>query len=363
MQALIGAGPGDAVRVRAEVPDAFLDQWARFELPVPGLLQYPEIDPARRYRPFGWGAEAIETNLRHDEPTPHPPLSCVRRVNSRSFALRLERELLPEVARGEIVDSHSALVSFLERSPAESRWVVKSEHGNAGLANRRMAHPLSPSDRRFVEQRLREDDRLLVEPWYPRERDFSAVFEAPFDPSSFRMHETFCTRNGALIGALFEPGGGELAPWLERIGGTAERVAGALSDEGYFGPACLDGFVWRDERAAGTRTLVDLNCRRSMSDGAHRLWDFVAPDRVLYYRFFNRRRLGGLPGDLPRLIEALGSRCYDPVTRAGILPATPLWLGRGKAAWRPGKQAVIFVADSRSRIRELEEWFRESFEV
>jgi hypothetical protein len=100
------------------------------------------------------------------------------------------------------------------------------------------------------------------------------------------------------------------------------------------------------------RPLVDLNCRRSMSDGAYRLWRRFAPERTWYYRFFNRRKLS-LPTRWPEALAALGGRRYDRSRQRGVLLASPLDFG---------KLAVIFVAGDRSEIFNLEKAFRARFE-
>ena len=76
--------------------------------------------------------------------------------------------------------------------------------------------------------------------------DFCVVFDVPFDSRGVRVHETACTRDGALVGALFDTDGGELAGWSEELIRTAERVATMLDGKGYFGPVCIDAFSWRD---------------------------------------------------------------------------------------------------------------------
>ena len=142
----------------------------------------------------------------------------------------------------------------------------------------------------------------------------------------------------------------------------AEQVAASLYDEDYFGPVCVDAFSWHDGERSKLRTLVDLNCRLSMSDGAYRLWRRVAPQQTLYYRFFNRRKLT-LPADLADALAALGQHRYDSSARKGVLLASPLELGSGREARRPGKLAVIFIAGTRPGIFELEQWFRKRFEA
>jgi hypothetical protein len=221
------------------------------------------------------------------------------------------------------------------------------------LANRRVRPPrLTSADRGFVDGLLVEDDRFVVEPWLSRERDWCVVFDVPYVPSALRIHETMCTRDGALIGALLEPGGSHDLEWSDELSGAASRIASSLEDEGYFGPACFDAFTWRDGDRVRLRLLADLNCRQAMSDGAYRLWRRLAPDRVCYYRFFNRRKLT-LPTDLSQALAALGGQRYDRSLRCGILLASPLGFA---------KLAVVFVAGSRTEILAIERGFRDRFE-
>ena len=351
-QALLGAEEGDRALLRVELPPEFVEHLAVCGLPLPRLLRHPEVDPATSFRPFGWSAEAIELNGLHQRPAPHPRLPCVRRVNSRSFARELEAKLTGET-QGHVIESPGELETVLSREPGTTEWVIKAEHGNAGLANRRVKGPRpGPAALRFVEERLAEDDRLVVEPWRRRERDWCLVFDVPYDETGLRVHEQLCTADGALIGSLFEPAGDGPQPWAEELAGMAWGVAKGLREAGYFGPVCVDAFSWRDGERTRLRSLVDLNCRRPVSDGAWRLWRCVAPDRALYYRFFNRTKLT-LPGGMAETLAALGSRRYDPSARRGILLASPLGFH---------KLAVVFVADDRARILELERWFRDRFE-
>jgi hypothetical protein len=264
---------------------------------------------------------------------------------------------------GALVESPEQLESYLAGSSAMAGWIVKAEHGNAGLANRRLRHQrLTAADRRFVEDRLSEDDRLVVEPWLPRERDWCVVFDAPFDPRRLRVHETLYTADGALIGALFEPPAVIPGAPLEQLGTVAERVAADLAREGYSGPVCVDAFTWSDGDRRALRPLVDLNCRLAMSDSAYRLWRRLAPERTFFYRFFSCRKID-LGDDLSAALEALGPQRYDPNSRRGILLASPLRVGEAGESWRPGKLAVAFVADDRSSVFEQERGFRRAFEV
>jgi hypothetical protein len=247
------------------------------------------------------------------------------------------------------------------RHEATTSWIVKSEHGNSGLANRRLEPgELSSADTTFVERRLVEDDRMVIEPWLERVGDWSVIFDVPFDPRTVRTHEVVCTAAGAFIGALFDEAS-QPVDLRARLIGHAAGIAERLSAEGYFGPVCVDALTWKERGELRLRPLVDLNCRHAMSDGAHRLRSRLAPDRVFYYRFFNRRKLR-LPSDLAAFVAALGERRYRAETREGILLASPLRLDPGPKEWRPAKLAVIFVARDRQGVIELERWFRRRFE-
>jgi hypothetical protein len=370
IQALFGASEGDSVLLRAELPGEFLEYLGSCGIRIPNLLAHPRIAPETRLNPFGWNAEAIELNRSLRRPSDHPPLSVIGQVNSRSFAHDLQLELESGDSGGAVVSCAEELDRFLKRAPADSAWMLKAEHGNSGLGNRRLRQPiLDVADSRFVSERLAEDDRLVVEPWRDRERDWCAVFDAPFSDSTLRIHETICTRDGALIGALFSPNGTETV--TAELGPTAERVASRLVEAGYFGPVCLDAFHWNDNGQSRLRPLVDLNCRRSMSGGVHRLWRDLADGQTLFYRFFNRRKLN-LPEELPEMLAALGDDGFDRQRRQGTILASPPRLGSTGlpspegllpgAPWRPGKLAVIFVAGDRAGVFELERRFRERFE-
>ena len=363
VQALIGAAASEAAWVRADVPSDFVSYLSKNGVPVPRLITHPQIDPARQLRPFGWNDEAIELNSRYEGPVRHPPLSVVRRVNSRSFGCGLEAVLFPDDPPGTVIESVSELGVFLGRAAAESEWVIKAEHSHAGMGNRRLGSSrLSDTDLRIVNDRLDQNDRLVIEPWLKRVCDYSVVFDVPFEIDSLRIHETICTDGGALVGAIFEPDPPADLPWKE-LSDAAARIAARLESEGYFGPVSVDSFRWHDGNRTRLRTLVDLNARRSMSDGAYRLWRRLVPERTLYYRFFSLRKLAGLPSELGQVVDSLGPRRYDPSIGRGILLASPLQLGLDGQSRAPGKLAVMFVSETRPETFALERWFRDEFEV
>lgn len=352
IQGLLAASANDAVLVRVDVPDAFIEYLAGCGIPVPRLFAHPVLDADSELRPFGWNREAIELNRDRLHAAEHPDLRVVRRVNARSFARELEASIDSDSRQGATLARASELELFLSRPSPSHGWIVKADYGNSGLGNRRLGlHGLSDADRRFVKALFAENDRIVVEPWLDRERDSSMVFDVPFTPESLRLHETVCTADGALVGAVFLPGGGDI-PHFDELASFAAPIARSLGREGYFGPVCVDAFTYRNGDAVQLRPIVDVNCRLSMSDGAYWLWRALWPEQSVYYRFFTASRLSLAP-ELEPALSALGDLRFDRSRQRGVLLASPPSFA---------KLAVIFVAESRERLLALESDFRERFD-
>lgn len=348
-QGVLGASEGDVVYTPEAPPGEFIEHLREVGLAHASVSSQFDASWSGEFAPYGWSDEAIELNRRLANPVRHPAFETVRRVNSRGFALDLERSLGVESSSGAMVRSVVELERRLEASPVGSGWIVKGQHGNSGLANRRLrGASLTDADRSFVARCLEDDDALLVERRHDRVRDWCVVFDVPFERASARIHETVCTTDGALIGALFDrevevPGA---------LYETAEGVAARLDGARYFGPACIDAYHWRDGDRLRLREIADVNCRLSMSSAAFRARQRLAPRQVLYYRFFNRGKLD-LPETISGATAALGEHRFEPATRRGILFTSPL----------DGlKLSAMFVESDRERVFALERWFRGRFE-
>lgn len=357
----VGADRDDAVLVRALPEPGWLPSLEHLGQPAPRLLRHPAIDPASRFVPFGWSAEAAELNAAHDTPAPHSALACVRRVNGRTYALELERRLFPADAPGAVeVRSVGEVAAALQGGPAAG-VVVKSEHGNAGIGNRRLRGPrLGAADRAAVVDLLAEDDGAVVEPWLERTRDWSVAFDVPFDEASCRVYETLLTADGAPLGVYHDPPGAPDAP-EPALRDAARRVAAALAADGYHGPVCVDAFEWRDGERGGLRRLADLNARLPVSAGPIRLVRRALADRCVLFRFFARARLR-LPERRDELAAALGASAYDDARRRGVAVVSPLAVRDGDESWRPARAAALIVGRDRGEVGRLERDVRERLE-
>jgi len=358
-QGLLLGDAGDALLVRAGIPDSFIDYLGRQGIETPKILRHPLSDPGMSLCPFGWNGEAIAINDGQRFPVAHPGLETVRLVNSRVFSAALEREHFNGEDGGTTFSSTAALAAWLaSREDSADGWVVKADHGNAALGNRRLrGRKLSRSDGLFVDGLLSEDEQAVGEPWRQRLTDLCAVFT--LSPSGEiagrRLHETVCTSDGALIGVIFDQVGRE---WPEALHHTAEVVAAELSRQDYFGPVCFDAFTCRAGGEERLRTLVDLNCRRPVSDAVFRFWRDRLTGRTLSWRFFSTRRLK------PDVEEAVtrGDEAYHPPGRRGTLLTSPRTIEiEGRSLTAP-KLSVAFIGAGREEVLAMESAFRGRFE-
>ena len=360
---LLLAEPGDSVLVREQVPEEFMLYLERSGLPVPPVVVEPEVTSDARFSPFGWNRSAERLALRYAEPTPHPDVEVVRRVNGRSFAARLEGDELCDDTVVAVVEHAEEIGAVAELHDRPGPWLVKSEHGAAGLGNRRLTAGAGVDTlAATVAALLAEDDRVVIERWRRRILDLTATFRVTESGEAVDVacHEVVTTADGAFIGALLAPAGASpgLDPWRDRLTAVVGRTAAAAGRAGYHGEACLDAFVWRDDRGgARLRPLADLNARRHMSAVAGRLAGTL-PRRCLYWRLLTRRKLKSLDG-YEQLERLLGRDRWDPDSGRGVLLTSPAWRSDGEQA---EKAAVLIAADDRTGIEDVERRLRRVWE-
>lgn len=351
---------GDTVLVDEPPDGGFLAYLERAGLPRPSTTVLPAVTPDAQFAPFGWNEEAVKFNGSYARPASHPPPEVVRRVNGRRFAAMLERELFDVDEVLGVFETPDEIEACVASRPTEEEWLLKSEHGNAGLGNRRLRSPaLSQSDREVMRRLSSEDVCVLLERWRQRELDLSTVFELGGDGAvnDLQMYEVVNTADGAYIGSLFEDPSETLEPWRAAATEIASKVGRCLAEEGYFGPVCLDHFVWSDGAEHRLRPLADLNARLQVSAPMLRLWRSWGGDRVFYWRLFAARKLR-LPSDYLELETALGSDAFDAGERRGVVVTSPFQV-EGKRFRRVG---VLLVGTGRAGVEEMDRRLRERFE-
>lgn len=361
--ALFLAERGDSVLVPEPAPEDFVEYLDRAGIEVPNLTVEPKHRMGQQLSPFGWNAGAAARNHRYNDPALHPPLETITRVNGRRFSARLEDELFGGDHTIAEFKSETELLEHLSNLPeSTSGWVLKAGHGNAGIGNRRLRNRrLTEGDRKVIGRFFDEDDVVVLERWRPRLRDLSATFTIAQDgrATEIGVHEAINTADGALIGALFEEDPAPIAEWRSPMTEAVMAVADRLTEEGYFGPVCMDAFVWDDGGRPRLRPLVDLNARREMSAGASGLWRRLGGRGAAYWRFFTRRKIG-LPESYSALETALADEAYDPTRRTGVLITAPLWLGAERRT--PAKTAMLILGRDRNKVLAIDQRIRDRFE-
>ena len=356
---LLGSG-GDSVLVEAAPDEDFLASLARAGLPRPVTSVLPGQTLDAHFVPFGWNEDAAGINASYTGPALHPPLDVVRRVNGRRFAATLEKELFDCDEILGVFEAPDKIEACISSRPPEEQWLLKSEHGNAGLGNRRLRAPgLSQSDREVMRRLLAEDVCVLVEKWRNRVLDIATVFELGSDGTvkDLFAYEVVNTADGAYIGSIFDQASEIVEPWLPAVTDVALKVAQRLAQEGYFGSVCLDHFIWSEGGEHHLRPLADLNARLQVSAPILRLWRSWGADRVVYWRLFAARKLR-LPFDYPELETALGGDDFDAGTRRGILVTSPFQV----AGRRLRRLGVLLAGDSRAEVEAMDRRLRERFE-
>jgi hypothetical protein len=351
---------GDSVLVDAPPDEDFTAYLERAGLSRPVTCVVPGRTTDAQFVPFGWNQQAAAMNRSYGQPAAHPPLDVVKRVNGRRFAATLEQELYAGDEVLGVFDVPQEIEEFLSLQPPGDEWLLKSEHGNAGLGNRRLrSSRLDPSDREVICRLLAEDACVLVEKWRNRVLDIATVFDLDRDGSvrDLYAYEVVNTADGAYIGSIFENASAVLDPWIPAVTDVALQVAERLAAEGYFGPVCLDHFVWSESGDRRLRPLADLNARLQVSAPMLRLWRSWGADRVVYWRLFAARKLR-LPPGLLELETALGGDAFDAGRRRGILVTSPSRVA-GRKLRRMG---VLLAGDSRDEVEEMDRRFRGRFE-
>ncbi len=355
--ALLFGGVEDTALVEALPPESWLVLLEEAGIDHAQAVTEPSLDTGRILMPFGWNAAAAEINRRYALRGEHPPLEVVRRVNARTFSAAVEQQIDPHSPYEGCFDSVAALESYLREAPTAER-VVKAQHANAGLGNRRLgAAGLDPATRRLVEGWCAGGDPVIVERWLPRREDLCLTFHLSRggEIEGLEVHEMVNTADGAFIGALFPADRDRPVAQGQALGSTAEVVARRLREEGYFGPVCIDAFTWGDRRRL--RPLADLNARRHVSAGALRLWRCWDREVTVYWRLFKVPRVR-LP-DPEAWGRALGADAFDSRRRRGALPVSPAVDGGGRPCRRV---AVLFAGRDREEVLAMERRMRERFE-
>ena len=390
LSAIVAGTARDRCLVRRWPDPRFIQILSRLDLDVCQPILHPgtwrgvdalDLPEGCVFEPYAWSGEAIHMAENWSLPSPPLSLDVVKRVNSREFSLEVEKSIgsCPEASR--MFTRLKDIETFLETQPPRPHgWVVKSTHGNAGLANRKVPGPgLDETDSKVISGYLAEDAAVQVEPWFERIRDISASGWVQPDGTVSRVRKsaTETTAQGSFIGIWFEAGdregarpgaqpGGILPREEESLDHAMRETARALGAAGYHGPFGIDGFVHDSGGTQVVRAPIDINARHPLSFASRRLFDRLGDDRQGLWRFYNDRKFNW-PPDHDAFLEALGSDAFAKDSRRGVILTTPTTsriTRQGKPVGdniRTRKLGVLFIDRDPERVRQLEQRFFNRF--
>jgi hypothetical protein len=196
---------------------------------------------------------------------PSPSVEVLRRVNQRRFYLGLGGG----APGARYFDEGEPLEAALSaRGPAP--WLFKRAYGFAGRGQRRIPHPPSADDRRWLADSLRQGG-VLGEPWLEIERELClhGLLDATGQLTLGRIclqrtdaHRAWLSSEPAHPGDVSEP-------HAQALYDTAARVGEALTCAGYFGPFGVDGYLWRTpDGTLALNPFGELNARYTMGFAA-----------------------------------------------------------------------------------------------
>lgn len=362
----------DRVLLDVEMPDDFRNYLLSINvkplrlLNPPGPLNPPKGDfESRAEIPVPWGWDEFTCNKLEmlGVSCDNPDLGVVKRVNSRQFHHLISERLGLGIAGSTFCDSYETFLRTLEKLEAFGDLVVKPSFGGSGYGFRIIKKGERNVYQKHIEA-LMKHGGVVIEPWCKRVCDFSSsiTIEKNGSMSLIRHQRSFSNSHGAFIGIYLAPHD----PVIEKYASVQEKAvrdaARALVDQGYFGPAGFDSFVYIDssgkERVA---PVIEINARHSMSDIAHALRNRYAPKKYCFFRLMSKKRCN-LPDNYNRWKEMLKKDQFDPDTQEGVILLTPLRLRYRDTVAQPLRNGFFLSASSEKELFEMDERLRRVLE-
>jgi hypothetical protein len=306
---------------------------------------------------WGWNLNAVDTLQRHGARCIYPDLAVVRNVNARAFVAGLAQKHgwgAPGARFCENVQEMREILRLWRDAPL----VLKPSFGNAGYGFiRRENAELDEKEMAAAAAAIEHQGGVSIEPWLNRLADISSrcVIEREGGIGALSHYQTQNNRAGAFFSVILTPSNPIIAPWRSRLDTAAFAAAEKLKEAGYFGPATIDSFVYRDLGGeAALAPVVEINARHSMSEFAFALRKKCRIDGSCMFRFISRRR-HMLPDAYEALRTMLGECAFDPRKREGVMLVTPLRVCHCDGQWRqPARSAFFVTAKSASGMLSLD---------
>ena len=240
-----------------------------------------------RVEPWGWDlalrAALIRYGVRPETCPSKSEIAAVRDYSHRRYAARVLSRLTPHVSHLEIPVEATSVETVEACLLKHSRLVVKAPWSSSGRGVRFIDGELSDYHRGWIRNIIAQQGSAMVEPLYPKVKDFGMEFEAlPDGTIRYIGLSLFDTRNGAYTGNIVASEEDKL-DMISRyvsvslIVDVREKLTSALSDvlmshassqssHPYTGPFGVDMMILSrpDGQGFSIHPCVEINLRRTM---------------------------------------------------------------------------------------------------
>lgn len=274
---LLWAGKTDLV-LSGSTPPPFADR----RLLAPTDLRHHTITEVR---PWGWDAAIVGQMARWGIPRQLMPdddtLDAIRRLSSRATAAGLLQNIrTADFTVGRATAAHS--MDELRRligphQPADpdaipQTHILKAPWSSSGRGLRTVGSTLTEPQASWAKNIIRQQQAIMVEPFYNKTIDFGMEFWATRDGISYRGLSIFDTRHGAYTGNILASEDEKAAmlatriptTWLTTVRHAVIQGLTGLIRNIYVGPLGVDMMVVSTPGGLKLHPMVEINLRRTM---------------------------------------------------------------------------------------------------
>ena len=268
--------------------------------------------PIDRVEPWGWDLALRAALIRYGVPAEACPLESeiadVREYSHRRYAAEVLHRLI------SLLTPHSSLLEIpVEATSVEAveqclsdtpRLVVKAPWSSSGRGVRFIDGELSDYHRGWLRNIIAQQGSVMVEPYYPKVKDFGMEFEAQPDGQVHYLGlSLFETNNGAYMGNIVasENDKRDMISYYVSdsiIYNVRVKVMDALHrviGDHYVGPLGVDMMILSkpDSQGFSVHPCVEINLRRTMGHVAIAMAEASpsAPPRVMQITLTDKYRI------------------------------------------------------------------------
>lgn len=311
---------------------------------------------------WGWNKKSLDRLSNTGAKCFSSEFDVIEKVNSRCFSNHIAKKYELGVSGSKYSCNPYEYKNILLALKNEFPLVIKPAYGGSGFGFRKIESPNLSDDYFRDIAFLSEHGGYVIEPWYKRVYDLSTRVEIDQNGSvSLLRHlRPYVNVFGAFYGIYLSPQDQVLEKYDEILEKTAMNFSKELYSAGYWGPAGLDSFVYKDlsDSCLKIASGIEVNARHVMSDIVFALRDSCAPGKHCFFRFISRKK-GFVPDNYKCLNDMLGSETYNPITKTGIMLVSPLLIFYGNNWVKPSRNVFFISADSKTELFNRDNFLRE----